>query len=46
MKLPDSARSLTEKMFTVVFDIPALKLGQQTTGTAAETTVGFVVHIF
>ena len=38
MKLPDVATLLTEKMFNVFFDKPALKLGQQFTGTAAETT--------
>ena len=39
MKLPDVANLLTEKMFNVFFfDKPALKVGQQFTGTAAETT--------
>ena len=38
MKRPDVKSLLTEKMFTVFYDIPALKLGQQFTGTAAETT--------
>ena len=38
MKLPDVANLLTEKMFNVFSDKPALKVGQQFTGTAAETT--------
>ena len=38
MKLPDVASLLTEKLFTVFSDKAALKLGQQFTGSAAETT--------
>ena len=42
MRLPDVANLLTEKMFNSFSEKPALKLGQQFTGTAAETTS----HIF
>ena len=38
MKLPGVANLLMEKMFNVFSDKPALKLGQQFTGTAVETT--------
>ena len=38
MNLPDVSNSLTQKMFRVLSDKPALKLDQQLTGTAAETT--------
>ena len=38
MKLPGVANLLMQKMFNVFSDKPALKLGQQFTGTAAETT--------
>ena len=42
MKLPDVENLLTENMFTVFSDKPALKLGQQFTGTSAETTSPFL----
>ena len=38
MKLSDVANLLTEEMFAVFSDIPALKFSQHVTGTAAGTT--------